>query len=730
MKLINCNINALLKSVEQKKLICYGSDPYLWNLCERFTSFDLWGRFNFIISNESTGSLELNGVKKPLVKPEWFLSNFTHIGEFALLFINVKGFYNFLTMKYQLPQEVEFFIGDFLEYNPPSYCLPEDNPEASKLKIPKILHYCWFGENPMPPLYQKYIESWKKFCPDYEIREWNENNYDVTQNTYMYDAYRNKKWAFVADYVRMDVIYRYGGVYLDVDVELLKPIDRFLNDTGFCGVEAPGYPSLGLVFGAIAGHELILMLRDMYDSISFINNDGTLNMTPNTIYQVKLFRNLGLTSENKIQRVYDMTVYPTDVFCPMHPNLVIECLTEKSHAVHHFGWSWGNEKAVRDKLAKVKGIQNMLSFFTDNNFYHFPPQSNKVPATVVIEPNYYNNKQQFIDDNFEVTQYVSLDIKLAGSLFKGKTVVSALSLIDNVPEKVVVAAPFSDSVNALIRFLLEIGVNKDNIIFTFNEPNFTYDELVSVVPNDIKYSLAKNGSIICEIEDKKLLASSYNEMFIAKEVFYNKCYDFSTPHKSVTVIDIGMNIGSASIFYSTKEGVNRVYAFEPFITTFERALENFKLNELQEDKYSPLSVNVLPHSYGVSNANKALELDYDKNLKGLMSTTFKNEQTSNSEKVTVELTDIAEIFTAIIEKHPEDQFVFKLDCEGAEYDIFNRLDETGLIKKVHIFTLEWHNHNDCNVTQLESILNRNGFIYQVIGARNRPTGMMFATNGL
>ena len=104
--------------------------------------------------------------------------------------------------------------------------------------IPKVIHYCWFGKNELPEDAKRCIASWKKFCPDYEIIEWNETNYDVRKNKYMSDAYDEKKWAFVSDYARIDIIYNYGGIYLDTDVELLRPLDELLKDKMFCGWES------------------------------------------------------------------------------------------------------------------------------------------------------------------------------------------------------------------------------------------------------------------------------------------------------------------------------------------------------------------------------------------------------------------------------------------------------------------------------------------------------------
>ena len=130
--------------------------------------------------------------------------------------------------------------------------------------IPKIIHYCWFGGNELPESVRKCIESWKKYCPDFVIKEWNESNYDVTKLPFMKDAYEAKKYAFVSDYARLDIIYQHGGIYLDTDVELIKPLDdRLLDTTCFMGMETPGTVATGLGFGAIKGHSFIKQNRDV-----------------------------------------------------------------------------------------------------------------------------------------------------------------------------------------------------------------------------------------------------------------------------------------------------------------------------------------------------------------------------------------------------------------------------------------------------------------------------------
>src|SRR5215510_15199585 len=112
--------------------------------------------------------------------------------------------------------------------------------------IPKIIHYCWFGGNPLSELALKCIASWKKYFPNYEIKEWNESNYDVHKIPYTSEAYNAKKYAFVSDYARFDILYQYGGIYFDVDVEVIKQFGDILNDTGFMGMETLSGCNAGL----------------------------------------------------------------------------------------------------------------------------------------------------------------------------------------------------------------------------------------------------------------------------------------------------------------------------------------------------------------------------------------------------------------------------------------------------------------------------------------------------
>lgn len=146
--------------------------------------------------------------------------------------------------------------------------------------IPKIIHYCWFGENPLPELAQKCIASWEKYCPDYEIKEWNENNFDLNGCAFVKEAYEAKKWAFVSDFARLKIIYEEGGIYLDTDVEILKSFDTLLGNKCFLGEETSGFVATGLGFGAEKYNPIIKELLEMYIGKHFKLEDGLFDMMP------------------------------------------------------------------------------------------------------------------------------------------------------------------------------------------------------------------------------------------------------------------------------------------------------------------------------------------------------------------------------------------------------------------------------------------------------------------
>ncbi len=219
--------------------------------------------------------------------------------------------------------------------------------------IPKIIHYCWFGNNPIPEGDRKNIETWKKVCPDYKIIEWNEKNYDITKNKYMYDAYKNRKMGFVPDYARFDIIYEYGGIYLDTDVEILKPLDKLLENHAYMGFEMGKYINGGIGFGAEAHNDIIKQLRDMYDSMNFYCEDGTLNLLPSPSYITELLKKKGLIVNDKMQMVENMRIYPSEYFAPKDYKTGKINVTDNSYTIHHYNGSWIEKNKVKIFINKV-----------------------------------------------------------------------------------------------------------------------------------------------------------------------------------------------------------------------------------------------------------------------------------------------------------------------------------------------------------------------------------------
>lgn len=238
------------------------------------------------------------------------------------------------------------------------------------MSIPKIIHYCWVGGKPKPQSVLYCIESWKRCCPDYEIIEWNETNYDFSKNKYMKEAYDAKKWGFVPDYARLDIVYEHGGIYLDTDVEMIKSFDELLCHKSFFGFEDTGegsyFVACGLGFGAEKNNPLIKKLRDYYEGISFLNADGSLNLTPAPRHNTPIFEEYGVKADNKFQLVSDNAFYPAEYFCPKIFKTGKTKVTEKTFSIHHFTASWLDE-AVKKEIDHNQKI--CLRF--GNKFGHF-----------------------------------------------------------------------------------------------------------------------------------------------------------------------------------------------------------------------------------------------------------------------------------------------------------------------------------------------------------------------
>ena len=231
------------------------------------------------------------------------------------------------------------------------------------MPIPKKIHYCWFGGGEKPALVKRCIESWKKHCPDCEIIEWNPDNYDITKNAYMHQAYQAKRWGFATDYARLDIVYTHGGIYLDTDVELIKSIDELFETDGFIGFErgarnAEQMVNTGQGFGASPHHPMIKKLLMSYENMSFLNRDGTQNLKTCPYYNTEALKKEGLRCDNTRQSVGGLTVFPSDYLCPIDWQTRACTITGNTFSIHHFNASWvsAGEKRKRRMMRRLDYI--------------------------------------------------------------------------------------------------------------------------------------------------------------------------------------------------------------------------------------------------------------------------------------------------------------------------------------------------------------------------------------
>ena len=223
--------------------------------------------------------------------------------------------------------------------------------------IPKIIHYCWFGGNPLPESALKCIESWKKYCPDYEIKEWNESNFDVSANRYTHEAYQKKKYAFVTDYVRLYVLNNYGGIYMDTDVEVTKSLDDFLKYSAFSGFEQGNKIPTGII-GAEAGNKWIGLLIDDYDNRAFIRTNGEMDLTTNVaLITKKTVANYSIKLNNTEQHLDDVSLFPFDYFCAKNFTDGKIVTTQNTYTIHHFAGSWHDDEQNYASKLKQKYIK-------------------------------------------------------------------------------------------------------------------------------------------------------------------------------------------------------------------------------------------------------------------------------------------------------------------------------------------------------------------------------------
>ncbi len=236
--------------------------------------------------------------------------------------------------------------------------------------IPKKIHYCWFGRNPLDEKAEKCILSWTRFFPDYEIIQWNEDNFDVNQIDFMKKAYEDKKWAFVSDVARLIVIYRHGGIYFDTDVEVVKSFDDILNKNtvGYFGMEKTLFVNSGLGFACEAGNAFIKRHIDAYKEINYEKCKGNLSEISCPRITTPLLEHEGFVKIDKKQTVMGFDIYPPAYFSPIDYQTGKLKRDKKTHTIHWFAASWDNNDS-REEQRKLRSINRLFGRKLGNIVY-------------------------------------------------------------------------------------------------------------------------------------------------------------------------------------------------------------------------------------------------------------------------------------------------------------------------------------------------------------------------
>ncbi len=356
-----CDVQGFIQRTKLlDEIICYGAGHGLKNFIELIQDPDTLEKCKYVADrdrNKQGDVLQFGKLRLTVIAPE---SMKTRKGIATGIVITCRCFEEVISFleEDETLKELDFYCLYYLElFEREGKALKKKVPSNFKIYkeavIPKVIHYCWFGLGPIPDSHKRWMESWHKFCPDYEIKEWNEKNYDISKNLYMKQAYDSEKWGFVPDYARLDIIYQHGGIYLDTDVELIANIDDLLYQDGFIGFESAEWINFGMGFGAVPRLEIIRELRDDYQGRKMLEEDGTPNLMTSPMIQTEFLQKRGLMANGEYQMVEGLTVYPEKVLGGKNPITRKVDILPYTKAIHHFDGSW-LEKKVKFQVRKLE----------------------------------------------------------------------------------------------------------------------------------------------------------------------------------------------------------------------------------------------------------------------------------------------------------------------------------------------------------------------------------------
>ena len=339
-----------------KPIVCFGVGAIATFIEGLFIDCGIWEKITFFLDNNPQKEGKTVGVSRkiPVITVNTFREK--QISDFIFL-IAIESY---VTIEQQFSQYTEW-------RNISSYAYiklnreiqqnikqPYDLLQKEGSKIPKVIHYCWFGKSPKTKLHQLCLDSWEKHCPEYQIIEWNEDNYDVAKNLYMKQAYEAGKWAYVSDYARIDIIYHHGGIYLDTDVELIKSLDSLLGLEAFIAHGQWSAVNSGAGLGAVKGNHILKeILEDERNHIPFAQDDGGLNMMQNGFYETSVLQRHGFKKYFLMQEVDGMLILAPEIMATaslLGKNVFV---TDRTISIHHCEGSWASRKILDERKETI-----------------------------------------------------------------------------------------------------------------------------------------------------------------------------------------------------------------------------------------------------------------------------------------------------------------------------------------------------------------------------------------
>lgn len=345
MTIVNTTVEKFPMMYKGKKVICFGAGFTGKIICEGFQEQGLLDVIDFFVDNDASKwgkTIEVGGKEFRIVSPECLREE---AFQNKIIFITSRFWDQMVEQLngYNISDNVECYI--YILFRLHTSAVKKDLlPSKREIMIPKTIHYCWFGGGELPSFAKECIESWKHFCPDYEIVEWNEKNYDVYKNSFTKEVYDYGHYSALSSYARFDIVNQYGGIYLDTDVEIVKNIDGLLYQDSFMGFEVSNYVNSGHGFGGRKDNPLFAENVEIYDRMTFYNEKGEFHYRNAPSITTEMLVKHGLVLDGSMQRIGETLIYPNDYFDP-----ALQIPVETSYSVHKYSslWSFGGKDMQR-----------------------------------------------------------------------------------------------------------------------------------------------------------------------------------------------------------------------------------------------------------------------------------------------------------------------------------------------------------------------------------------------